>query len=69
MSEKNKFEDSLKKLEEITAKLEKGDLSLDEMLDYYSTGTKLASECSNMLRDARLKISKIDGENNNNDEF
>ena len=66
MSESIDFEKSIERLEEITAKLEKGKLKLDEMTALYSEGTKLVSACSKALEEAQIKITKITGENENN---
>ncbi|MBR4452177.1 MAG: exodeoxyribonuclease VII small subunit [Clostridia bacterium] len=65
MSESFDFEKSIERLEEITAKLEKGKLKLDEMTALYSEGTKLVASCGKKLEEAQLKITKITGENEN----
>ncbi len=64
MSENTDFEKSLERLEEITSKLEKGKLKLDEMTALYSEGTKIVSSCAKALEEAQIKITKITGENN-----
>ncbi len=53
------YEDSVKKLEEIVAKLEKGNLSLEESLKLYEEGAVLSENCRKMLSDAKLKITNI----------
>lgn len=53
------FEASLKRLEEITAALEKGGLQLDESLKLFSEGTALLSQCEKYLDSAELKIKKL----------
>ena len=58
------FEKSIERLEEITASLEKGDLSLEETIKLYTEGTKLAAECSELLENAQLKITKLSTEDN-----
>ncbi len=58
------FEKSVERLEEITASLEKGDLSLEETIKLYTEGTKLAAECSEQLENAQLKITKLSTEDN-----
>ncbi len=60
--DKINYESSLKRLEEIAALLEKGDVSLDEMIKLYTEGTKLASECAKALNEAQTKISELSGE-------
>ncbi len=52
-----KFEESMKELEEIVAKLEKGDATLDESLEYFEKGIKLSKECKTMLDNAEKKVS------------
>lgn len=53
------YEDSVKKLEEIVAKLEDGNLSLEESLKLYEEGAVLSENCRKMLSDAKLKITNI----------
>lgn len=53
------YEKSIKRLEEITVKLEKGELSLEEMIKLYTEGTEIAGQCSKALDEARIKISKL----------
>ena len=60
MSEKIDFEKSVKRLEEITEALEKGNLSLDEMIELYTEGTKLVSVCQKALSEAQVKITKLE---------
>ncbi len=66
MSEK-KFSEMIARLEEIVAKLEKGDCELEESMSLFDEGTALAKICNQRLSDAQLKIrqlSEIDnGEN------
>ena len=69
MAEKVNFEKSLARLEEITKKLEKGNLTLDEMIKLYTEGTELAGECNKALEEAQLKISKLNEESEDEDEF
>lgn len=54
-----KFEDALKKLEEIVAKLEAGDMSLDESLARYEEGIKLSKICSRQLEAAKSKVELL----------
>lgn len=53
-----KFEDALKKLEDIVEELEKGELSLDESLAKYEDGIKIYRKCLELLEGAekRLKV-------------
>ncbi len=54
-----KFEDAMQELESITAKLEKGDLSLDESVSNFEEGMKLAKKCNNILEEAEKKIKVL----------
>ncbi|MBR0112484.1 MAG: exodeoxyribonuclease VII small subunit [Clostridia bacterium] len=60
--EKMNYEQSIKRLEEITAVLEKGEVSLDEMVKLYAEGTKLASACTKSLTEAQAKITELSQE-------
>ncbi len=53
------FEDAQKRLEEIVAKLEGGQVGLDESIKLYETGEKLKSRCEALLKDAEARIEKI----------
>lgn len=57
--EKLNFEEAMKKLEEITAELEKNDLDLDTSVSKFEEGMKLSKECSNMLEEAEKRISVL----------
>jgi len=52
-----KFEEALKKLEKIVEALEKGDLPLEDALDKYEEGVKLANLCTKKLDQAERKIN------------
>jgi exodeoxyribonuclease VII small subunit len=51
-----KFEEALKKLEEIVNQLESGDVSLDASLAKYEEGVKLVKLCQKKLENAKKKI-------------
>lgn len=51
------FEEAMKKLEQITAELEKGDLSLDESVKKFEKGIKLSKECNKILEDSEKRIN------------
>lgn len=53
------YEESLKRLEEIVAKLEDGNLSLEDSLKLYEEGAVLSEKCRKMLSEAKLKITNI----------
>ena len=54
-----KFEEGLKKLEELVTQLDDGDLRLEESISYYEIGIKLKSHCEKLLKTAELKILKV----------
>ena len=60
-----KFEEAMKKLEEIVQDLESGGLSLEDSLKGFEEGMKLAKFCSEKLEEAdqkvRLLIKESDG--------
>ena len=59
------FEESIKKLEEISVELEKGNLSLDESIIKFEEGISLAKQCNQYLENAEKKITILlqkDGE-------
>ena len=49
----------IERLKEITALLDKPDLSLDEGLKLFEEGSKIAKECYQALNDVKGKISVI----------
>ena len=53
------FEESLKKLEEIVAKLEGGDLNLGDSVRLFEEGTRLSAECRKQLEDAEGKVELL----------
>lgn len=55
------FETKLTRLEQIVAKMEKGDLSLEESLKLFEEGVKLSRECSSKLGEAEAKIKQLVG--------
>lgn len=53
------FEESLKELEAIAQKLERGDLGLEESIHAFERGISLAKYCHDMLELAERKISLL----------
>ena len=51
-----KFETSLKKLEEVVHKLEEGDLSLEDSFKSFEEGMKLVKTCETRLNEVQKKI-------------
>lgn len=54
-----KFEDNLKKLEDLVGKMESGELSLDDMIKSFEDGRKLVVECQKDLEAIRQRIEKV----------
>ena len=59
MSKKKSFEESIKELESIVAKLESGEMALEESLEKFEAGTKLYKDCKDQLAIAEKKISVL----------
>ncbi len=54
------YEQAVSRLEEIVAKLEKNDISLDEALSLFEEGTRLTAFCTNKLNEAKQKITQVE---------
>lgn len=54
-----KFEDALKKLEEIAGRMGEEGLSLEDSIKMYQEGMELSSFCNSKLDEAEKKISMI----------
>ena len=59
MVEKQSFEQSLARLDEIVRHLEKGDLPLSDSLALFEEGTGLLAQCNQMLEEAEQKVVKL----------
>ena len=60
MSEKKMtFEESMQRLEQIVRAMERGDVALEESLNLFREGTELVKNCSQLLDEAQLQVSKI----------
>lgn len=55
----DKFETSLKKLEEIVRRLESGELSLEESLKAFEEGVKHAGFCAGRLNEAEQRVELL----------
>ena len=53
------YEEAVKELEEIVAKLGAGKVSLDESLELYTRGVELSNACQKRLNEIEQKISII----------
>lgn len=56
---KKTYEESVARLEEITAALENGGISVEESLKLFTEGTELISECEKYLDAAECRIKKL----------
>ena len=54
-----KFEDAIKKLEDIAKELESGNLGLDESVSKFEEGMALSKTCTKMLNEAEKKINLL----------
>lgn len=53
------FEQAFEELEATVAKLEGGDLSLEESLALFERGQRLSAHCSRLLEQAELKVTQL----------
>ena len=58
-NEKEKFEDSMSRLEKIAAELESGDLDLDSSVKKFEEGMELSKKCNEELQNAEKKITML----------
>ena len=58
------FESSLDELEQIVAKLETGDMALEESLELFERGVKLSRDCKERLLKAERRIEVLTRETN-----
>ncbi len=56
---KKTFEGALSQLESIVARLENGDLPLEESLKLFEEGIKLSRFCNQKLNEARKKVEVL----------
>jgi len=54
-----KFEEALKRLEELVGQLEDGDLELEEAIRLFEGGVKLSLYCQQQLKAADSKVQKL----------
>lgn len=54
-----KFEDNLKRLEQLVSKMEGGDMKLDDMIKAFEEGRQLVTECQKDLESIKLRIEKV----------
>ena len=61
-TEQTSLELRLKRLQEIEALLDRGELSIDDQLKIYEEGMMLAQQCRDYLEQAELKVRTLSGE-------
>ena len=61
MEKKFDFEKAFKELEKIVEELEDGSLPLEEAINKFKTGSKLAQECSHKLKSIKVKVNEVIG--------
>ena len=60
------YEAAHAQLQELVARLESGELSLEDTVALYERGNRLAAHCQSLLEDAQLRVRRID-ENESSD--
>jgi len=53
------FEKSLQQLEKIVANMESGELGLEQSLEQFEKGIKLAKTCQDTLANAELRVEQL----------
>jgi len=53
------FEKSLKELEQIVSRLERGDVELEESINIWERGEALKDHCDRLLKQAESRVEKI----------
>ncbi|MBQ7726374.1 MAG: exodeoxyribonuclease VII small subunit [Clostridia bacterium] len=59
MSEQKSFEASLQELESVVARLENGELSLDDSIRLFEEGMRLSADCRKTLETAKQTITRL----------
>lgn len=55
----NDFESSLEQLEAIVAKMERGELSLEQSLEAFEEGVRLTKNCQDTLKKAEQRVTEL----------
>lgn len=53
------FEKSMQQLEKIVSQMESGDLGLEESLEQFEQGIRLAKNCQDTLANAELRVEQL----------
>lgn len=64
MAKESKFEDQMKRLQEIVEQLEKENIDLDNSIELYEEGLKLSKSLKSQLEKFEDKISKLNEQSN-----
>ena len=59
MNENNNFEESMKDLELIVDKLEKGEQNLEKSLKLFEEGVEISKKLNDQLKNAEKKVSEL----------
>lgn len=59
MTGERSFEELQRELEDVVAKLERGDVAVDDAIALYTRGEELYRECAERLRTAELRIEEL----------
>lgn len=62
MSEKKNFEESLARLDEIVAALERNEVPLDQSIEMFQEGLTLVKECEDQLKSFEMKVEELTNE-------
>lgn len=54
-----KFEDAMRRLDQIIQALESGEIGIEESIDRYEEAVRLAAHCRRILEEAEQRIRKI----------
>lgn len=58
-AKKLKFEEAMRRLQEIVGKLESGEVSLEESMKLFEEGAKLSSQCYQLLDKAEQQVIQL----------
>ena len=59
MNDNNNFEESMKNLELIVEKLEKGEQNLEKSLQLFEEGVEISKKLNDQLKNAEKKVSEL----------
>lgn len=62
------FEEAMKRLSEIVAEMEGGELPLEQSIKLYEEGTRLSVLCKKQLEEAQQKVTILQAEGTQSDE-